>query len=1463
VANNDEKTFKVAHQQAFRFLRGKLEEAIYNKTMQLQHKTVPHLLRFLRKEWNDGSAIDRARLRDEMEELTINKFTNYSEYESTFVNLCTAMEANGITDYADDESKLWRLIKGLDETWKIQIEVAQANEHSFTKASAYFQKVAKQDHSITGTMVIASSKSKRVSERVHFTDTTKQACIQHAKTGQCRFGTACKFSHGNTNTQGTNDGAGASDGRPFRGPRSGTNTHCSKCKQKLDNAPTSHKFCKPCYKETQKAQRAARQAKGKAVLTVQERQQDQDKTNAAAQGISIDGYCYATQERIEPAECYEIDPEAVHHAMAALRVGQDTLLMAMDSGATVGVVEDAAHCIDIQQINSAVKVGGQGRPTFVQVRRRGILPISQVLDGVEVKINLPVFIIPGFGISVFPLSFLLKRDMIITFASTTMEAKGPNGKVALRARALHHVKDSWLFYTSVRLDGGVCDDDVPAVPPAAATPPAAMAVTPTAAAYAGVAITHAIPVPAGEDEWRTVPGDGPKLPFPAGDVLLTAHGDLKAIIMRYHKRFGHCNYRDCAAMLGVSVPKDMPDCLVCKLAKSKRHALTGGEEPLLDPPRIGHTIAWDHAGPFRVSDWEGNNHLSLKICVKSGKLFGRMVKTTGGTPSEWRDFIAKLEAHFGRLVVARLLTDAAPYFAQHELATFNRMKGIDHIPFPAHTQELNGVCERQFGTLLAMTRAAMLDACTPERSFGLCLIMMIDTLNTMVHRSGGKLSRNEKWHNKILPDQHKNLGTWGCAAILHLQHGERGHVGGPGRLPKLDATGELCVLVGYGQYSKKVLRIKLLPRIEVYESAHVTLLEHVFPFKTKVERPISDFLSEDQRAWLDHGPESEAAVPVSRGRGRPLSDSSRSQRIRNPSAQALNNIPDVGVAPDQFAEAHYTEALLVDDVYGDVWATIGGAEELRDYYKLITQSPDREQWLAALSKEWQSHDDLKTMSGPIEPKDLPPGVRPIPFDLIGKLKRNGIYKCRAIVKGFHMREGIDFNQTFATVPCLTTLRFFFAMAARHDWDIWQGDVSTAFLAADMDTDLYMAVPNYFNKSPTGSETGFTIRKALKAIPGVPQGPRLWSKKSKTVFLGGGLIQSKAETCLYYNIQLQLFLIVWVDDLFLFAPTQARQHVDKLWKFLQGELILGDKEPIYDCLGVTVTRDRSNRKLWLSQEPAVLKLIKRAQLEEAKPTATPMATGIKLTKQDCPSAEAAAVMIDKQRFYRSVIASVIYIMNWTRGDVAYAVSKLCRFMHNPGEAHITALKRLLRYLHGTADFGLCYDFSSGWKAAAHKCCKDSVYGMYDAAHADCIDTYRSTGAYCFYYGGSVISWHTKLLPTVTTSTNHSEYSTAAKAAREARWLNNLLEELSFTDLIKPIDLYSDSKGAIAMTYNPVHRSATKHIALADHYVREQQEEGIIAVSYLDTESMIADVFTKPLGDAAFLRHRQYLVRKGSA
>ena len=80
----------------------------------------------------------------------------------------------------------------------------------------------------------------------------------------------------------------------------------------------------------------------------------------------------------------------------------------------------------------------------------------------------------------------------------------------------------------------------------------------------------------------------------------------------------------------------------------------------------------------------------------------------------------------------------------------------------------------------------------------------------------------------------------------------------------------------------------------------------------------------------------------------------------------------------------------------------------------------------------------------------------------------------------------------------------------------------------------------------------------------------------------------------------------------------------------------------------------------------------------------------------------------------------------------------------------------------------------------------------------------------------------------------------------------------THLVRPIDLFSDSKGAITMTYNPTLRAASKHVDLADHYARKQQELGVLSISYIGTKEMTADILTKPLAAVDFLRHLPSLV-----
>ncbi len=433
-----------------------------------------------------------------------------------------------------------------------------------------------------------------------------------------------------------------------------------------------------------------------------------------------------------------------------------------------------------------------------------------------------------------------------------------------------------------------------------------------------------------------------------------------------------------------------------------------------------------------------------------------------------------------------------------------------------------------------------------------------------------------------------------------------------------------------------------------------------------------------------------------------------------------------------------------------------------------------------------------------------------------------------------------------------------ALAAKHDWEVKQGDVNTAFLGTLLENDtVYILVPNYFCleacEPGAAIKPGYSVRQALAGIPGMPQCPRLWYKRSRGVILKNGLQGRSDQPSLYICKQRRLFLIAWVDDIFLVYPTMSGHFAAELWSKMQTEFDLDEWSDINDCLGAVVTRDRANRRMHISQHKAIAKLLEKAGMANCNPAPTPMVAHIKLTKADCPDNKRGAVMTDAQKEYRSTIASCIWLVTWTRPDLAFPVSRACRYMHNPGEAHMTALKRILRYLKGTCTHGLLYDFSKPMSGPG-------IQGYYDAAHADCPDTMRSTCAYVFFQDDCPISWHTKLHSCVTTSTDHSETAGAAKAGREVANLTKKAEFLGLNTMVRPIKCYSDSKGSIAMCYNPISRSASKHIAISDYYARELVESGEMLIIYCKTDVMIADALTKPLGPIAFWRHGDKLISK---
>lgn len=218
-------------------------------------------------------------------------------------------------------------------------------------------------------------------------------------------------------------------------------------------------------------------------------------------------------------------------------------------------------------------------------------------------------------------------------------------------------------------------------------------------------------------------------------------------------------------------------------------------------------------------------------------------------------------------------------------------------------------------------------------------------------------------------------------------------------------------------------------------------------------------------------------------------------------------------------------------------------------------------------------------------------------------------------------------------------------------------------------------------------------------------------------------------------------------------------------------------------------------------------------------------------------------------YRSLCGGLQYL-TFTRPDISYAVQQICLFMHAPRVEHMNALKRVLRYVQGTLNYGLHMSKSS----------VSSLLSYTDADWGGCPDTCRSTSGYCVFLGDNLISWSAKRQPTLSKSSAEAEYRGVANVVSESCWVRNLLLELGFP-ISKATLIYCDNVSAIYLSSNPVQHQRTKHIEMDIHFVREKVQRGEVRVLHVPSRYQLADIFTKSLPRVLFDDFRHSLnIRK---
>jgi histone deacetylase 1/2 len=450
----------------------------------------------------------------------------------------------------------------------------------------------------------------------------------------------------------------------------------------------------------------------------------------------------------------------------------------------------------------------------------------------------------------------------------------------------------------------------------------------------------------------------------------------------------------------------------------------------------------------------------------------------------------------------------------------------------------------------------------------------------------------------------------------------------------------------------------------------------------------------------------------------------------------------------------------------------------------------------------------------------------------GKLER---YKARWVVRGFRQRAGVDFTDTFAPVVKPGTIRTVLHLAASRAWPVHQMDVSNAFLHGHLSEQVYCQQPIGFVDADHPDHVCLLSR----SLYGLKQAPRAWYQRIAAFLhqLGFRSTRSDASLFVYRHGTDTAYLLLYVDDIILTACTDGllRQLTDRL----RAEFALKDLGPLHYFLGIEVVRRADG--FFLHQRKYAHELLERAGMLNCHPAPTPVDTKAKLSASDGSPASDAP-------FYRSIVGALQYL-TLTRPELQYAVQQVCLHMHAPRDAHWSAVKRILRYICGTMDFGLSLHASPASPST-------DIVAYSDADWAGCPDTRRSTSGYCVYLGSSLVSWSSKRQPTVSRSSAEAEYRAVANAVAECTWLRQLLSELS-CPVDKATVVFCDNVSAVYLSANPVHHRRTKHIELDIHFVREQVALGHVRVLHVPTSQQFADIMTKGLPSTTFPEFRSSL------
>ncbi|GJZ01198.1 retrovirus-related pol polyprotein from transposon TNT 1-94 [Tanacetum coccineum] len=348
-------------------------------------------------------------------------------------------------------------------------------------------------------------------------------------------------------------------------------------------------------------------------------------------------------------------------------------------------------------------------------------------------------------------------------------------------------------------------------------------------------------------------------------------------------------------------------------------------------------------------------------------------------------------------------------------------------------------------------------------------------------------------------------------------------------------------------------------------------------------------------------------------------------------------------------------------------------------------------------------------------------------------------------KGYGQKEGINFEESFALVARLEAVWLFVAYAAHKSFPVYQKDVKTTFLYRPLKEEVYVNQPDGF-VDPYHPDQIYHLKKALY---GLKQAPRAWYDELSNFLVSKGFSKGSIDPTLFITKHEEdIFLVqIYVDDI-IFGSTNSKlsKKFEKLMHIKFEMSIMGE---LKFFLGIQI--HQSPRGIFINQAKYAQEILKKHGMTSCDSICTPMTT-------KHLDADLSRTLVDQMK-YRSMVRALMYLTA-SRPDIIHETCYCARYQARPTEKHLTAVKRIFRYLKNTINMGLWYSKDTGFELTSFS----------DSDHAGCLNSRKSTsGGIQFLCGDKLVSWSSKKQDCTSMSSAEAEYVSLSVCCTQVLWL----------------------------------------------------------------------------------------------